>query len=563
MALAADAARTGRRHDAGTMKNPTTLTFWLALVAASTLLVACGGSGDGNDAGPGTTPPPGPTAVTAVGSSASTVSLGWSPVADSGGYRVERQAAAGAWTAVAELPADAGDYLDDGLQAKTAYQYRVLARQGGRVLATTAATTTEDVAPTSAVGDVVAELARGSVGPAGGRVASGDGQVAVDVPAGAFAAATELVLRSTANTAPDGRGDGVELAVATAPAKPLALTLAIDAALAPQAAGLRVAMQRHDGSWLALPTAVRSAQQLKVVLPLVASAAGAQGLAGTAPSPYRLVRYSDLYLKPSEARVAVGGHKELIPYAHTLQPEMDCEGGNLEVRCVPTPVLMASEVPLRNDKAGYSRQWYVAGLPGGSAAVGMTATQVDFGAMYIAPQHAPTPNPVEVTFISQNLKTGRTIALTATIEVVEPHWTGLVKGYLGAADLAFGFASQSVWTLAPGGDLGSFTAAGTQSINVINITCTATASPASTALPPGSLKVDTSTTPATYTLDVGSLWDTVITGTCPGQPGQAVVPMKVPGQLQVSGTVSGDGKKIEGRITVNGVDWDWALTSEL
>jgi hypothetical protein len=562
MALAVDASQAGRRHDAGTMKNPTALTFWLALAAATTLLVACGGGSNSTDGGHGTTPPPVTTTrITAVGGSASTVALGWAPVAAAGGYRIERQSLFGTWVTLAELPPESRDFVDEGLDPDNTYLYRVVARNGGQVLATVHGSTTEEVAPTSAPGELIGELARGVIGAAGGRLASAGGQVAVDVPAGAFAAATELVLRSTTNTAPDGRDDGVELSVAAAPAKPLQLTLGIGTELAAQAGGLRVALQRGDGSWLALPTAARSAQQLQVALPLAAAAA--PGLATAAPSPYRLVRYSDLYLKPSEARVPVGGHKELIPYAHTLQPEMDCEGGDMEVRCVPTPVLVASEVPLRNDKAGYSRQWYVEGLPGGSAAVGMTATQVDFGAAYIAPQRAPAPNPVAVTFVSQNLKTGRTIALSAAIEVVEPRWTGLVKGYLGAADLAFAFASQSVWTLAPGGDLGSFTAAGTQSINVINITCTATASPASTALPPGSLTVDTSTTPATYTLDIGSLWDTVITGTCPGQPGQAVVPMKVPGRLQATGTVSGDGKKIEGRITVGGVDWDWALTSEL
>ena len=83
------------------------------------------------------------------------------------------------------------------------------------------------------------------------------------------------------------------------------------------------------------------------------------------------------------------------------------------------------------------------------------------------------------------------------------------------------------------------------------------------ALPPGLLKIDRSTQPATYQLDIGSLWNTTITGMCPGNPGSAEVPMTVPGQLQVQGQVSADGKLIQGRTVMGGIEWDWSFALDL
>ena len=81
-------------------------------------------------------------------------------------------------------------------------------------------------------------------------------------------------------------------------------------------------------------------------------------------------------------------------------------------------------------------------------------------------------------------------------------------------------------------------------------------------LPPGALTIDASVDPPRYTLDVGSVWNTVITGVCPGH-GTASVGMAVPGRLVVEGTVGGNGNRIEGTISQNHITWDWSLTSEL
>lgn len=510
-------------------------------------------------------PPGAPVAVTALSGSADSVSLGWTSSHAADGYRVERQTASGQWLPLAELPSDSRDFVDEGLAPESTYRYRLLARSDGEVLGSAQVTTINQQAPSTTAGVLGPELARGLVGPAGVRLASADGQAVVDVPPGAFTAATELVLHSTTNTAPGGQGLGIEISAASVPVKPLRLSLGLGVTPTAAAAGLRVATQRGDGSWLAQRTLVRSPQVLTVALTQSRNAsarASAGGLAAAAPFRIRAAVFTDVYLKPETATVPVGGHRELTPYARTLQSESDCSDIDADSLCVPTPVLV--EQPLRNEKAGYSRQWYVEGIPSGNSAVGQVATQLGSGAMYIAPDRTPSPNPVNVTFVSQNLKTGRTLALSAQIEIVEPRWTGTLHGTLGGGDgLAFGMSAEGVWTLEPGGTLARFTATGTQSIHVINITCTASASPSSAALPPGSLQIDRSTNPPTYTLDVGSLWDTVITGTCPGQPGQASVPMKVPGKLQVTGPVTGNGTRIEGRTIFGGIDWEWALSSEL
>jgi hypothetical protein len=96
---------------------------------------------------------------------------------------------------------------------------------------------------------------------------------------------------------------------------------------------------------------------------------------------------------------------------------------------------------------------------------------------------------------------------------------------------------------------------------VIEITCTGTVSPSSAVLPPGALVIDRSVNPPRYTLDVGSLWPTTLTGVCPD--GSGSVGFEVPGRLIVEGTVSGNGSSITGNAVINGIAWDWALSSQL
>jgi hypothetical protein len=537
-----------------------------------------GNGGDSGGAGPGT------TRVLALGSSASTVSIAWAPVAGTDGYRLQRAGAVGDWVTVAELPEQARSHVDAGLQAGQPYRYRLLAVAGGRELAQADATTGSDAPVPTAVAPAGAELLRGSVGTAGGRLATGDGLLVVEVPAGAFAAATQVVLRRIANTAPGGQGDGVELAASAAPARPLRLTMP-----QPEAGGdVALAVQQGDGSWLSLPTVARDGHPLQAMLPPGLGRAGTGVAAGGVPQPARaaltaprwvsttapaaagdgftvhVVRYGRLSLDPATASAPVNGRVVLTPHARTLLQHVECipevDGAD---DCLPVPVLDWKPVPLQNQKAGYTREWRVQDIVGGTPALGTTvAPPGGSGAFYLAPARAPAPNPVTVTFRSTHQASGRTIALHATVEVREPYWTGTTQGTLGGdADLAFTFGADAIWSM--GGATGTdpaverYGAAGTQIVSVVNLHCTASATPSTAALPAGALVVDTRSVPARYTLDLGSLWPTVITGTCPGQPGQAQVSMTVPGRLQVEGTVSADGRRIVGSATLGNVAWTW------
>lgn len=547
--------------------------FSASLLAA--VLAACGGGGstDGSDA------PPAGTALTltAHGSSAHTVSLRWSAVPGAQGYTLERRNASGHWEPIAELPAERRYHLDQGLAAQTAYAYRVAARGVPQAAPAQQSATTTDAPPLVTVpATVVAPLAQASVGAAGGSVAAPAGEATLEVPAGAFSADTTVQLESLSNTAPGALEDGVLVSTAAAtPAKPLRLTLAYGEALDGSADGVGVAVQRPDGSWVSLPLVKkdRSTRRLTVELwpgldstgaPAPQGTARALAAASQAGTQFRVAKYLNLMLLPRGASVPVKGTQVLTPYARTemLGVEQSCLDDGEEL-CIPMPVRELRALPLLNDKPGYTRQWLVEGVEGGNASFGTVAPRAGgAGAVYTAPERAPSPNPVAVSFRSRHQASGRTVELRSMITVREPVWTGIFRGVGPAVDIGFNFSIEGVWTMAPdAGD--TFHATGTQSVHVVNVTCTGFATPGTVALPPGQLKIDRSTSPPRYTLEVGSVWETAITGTCPGH-GSATVPMTVRSTfLQLEGTVNGDGKRIEGQALIDGVQWDWALSYEL
>jgi predicted phage tail protein len=71
-------------------------------------------------------PPTAPTLST-TGNSHSTITLAWSDVANETGYKLEVKNSAGAWTELATLGADVTTFNHDGLNASTAYTYRISA----------------------------------------------------------------------------------------------------------------------------------------------------------------------------------------------------------------------------------------------------------------------------------------------------------------------------------------------------------------------------------------------------------------------------------------------------
>lgn len=394
------------------------------------------------------------------------------------------------------------------------------------------------------------------------------------LPAGALAARTTVSLQRTANPVPDGQGDGVRVHVDTMPSQPLTLTLRYDAALDANADGLGLALQRADGSWLSLPiTAIDKARRTlsATIAPSMAARETATGLARPASAraaaasvglEFSVIKYLNFHLAPRESVVETGKTQLLVPYARTLVAIGHICLPDEEFGCIPMPLLDKREIPFENQKAGYTRQWFVFADEGGTPALGTITPRTTSGAVYQAPAQEPTPNPVIVSFRSTHQKSGRVLTLSASIRVREPVWTMTLHGVLEqSADIGFAFSAEAVWTRVPGSE-NTYEATGTQSVHVINITCSGSASPGTVPLPPGALTIDRSVEPARYTLDVGSVWNSVVTGTCPGH-GTASVGITVPGRLVVEGTVGGNGTTIEGTTSQNHITWDWALTNQL
>jgi hypothetical protein len=553
------------------MKTSKTSQRAAGLCLAIALLAGCGGGGgDGDAAGDGGDPPAALSLV-AVGSSARTVSLAWRPAAGASGYTVERRTGHGAYAPIANLGADAIHFLDDGLEPNTAYTYR-LGVAGSDRRAEQSATTGDAVAIATGVPALHGAPRSRTLGAAGGRVASADGSVVVEVPAGALAGDTELQLQPTANPVPDGHGDGVLLRVAGDLARPLTLRLPYAAVLDANADGLGVAVQRADGSWLSLPLlAVDKERRMLTVrldAPLVAqdtrpAGAAAAAAAASVSLHFYLVTYQNFYLSPREATVDVGRTREFVPYARTKGVIGHICTPDEDFGCLPYPLIGSEKAAFENSKPGYARKWYVFAEEGGTAALGTVTPSGTVGATYQAPDEVPEPNPVIVSFESVHTKTSRRVWLSAKVTVKAPVWTGTVSGVLSVpqGDLGFRFTAEGVWTPVAGSQGTRYTATGTQTLSVIPMGCTGTVSPATVALPPGALVIDDSTTPARYSLDVGSVWRSALTGSCPGH-GSATVAFDVPGRLVVDGTLTRNGTTLEGFAALNGIAWDWALTRQ-
>lgn len=560
---------------------PSNRRFAPAIAAALFgLLTACGGGGgdgpsapDGGGGGGGAGAGiPAAVELVALGSSAHTASLAWKAVAGATGYTVERRSAGSTFAPVATLGAQTRAWLDDGLAQDTAYVYRV-------VPAGVAATATEQTATTSADAPVVTAVGAaqgqesGATADAAGAATLAHGAVRLSLPAGAVPAGTALALRTVSNTAPDGLGDGVAVRIAAQPSRPVTITLGWTADEDTLADGLGVAMQRGDGSWLALPviavdTAARTVS-VELQPALAAGGAGAlakpqsaRGAAADVSLEVHVVKYLNFHLTPRSSVVRTHQTRLLVPSARTRVVIGKICIEDPEYGCIPMPIVDTREIPFDNQKDGYTRRWFVEDQEGGSTALGTIVPRAGSGAVYHAPAQEPAPNPVTVAFRSTHVKTGRTLTLRASVRVKQPIWTGTIDGMLEqSADIGFAFSAQAVWTPMAGSQDSVFQATGTQSVHVIDNTCSASASPGTVALPPGALTIDRSVDPARYTLDVGSLWNTTITGTCPGH-GSTSVGMLVPGRLQVEGTVGGDGTLIQGSTSMNGIFWGWSLKAE-
>ncbi|MBX3621316.1 MAG: fibronectin type III domain-containing protein [Rhizobacter sp.] len=545
--------------------------FGFALATAACLaLSGCGGGG--SDSPSPTTTPPGATAqFVAQGTSAHTVSLGWTaPPAGDTPYAIERRLGdSGDYTRVATLRASAGVYVDAGLTASTAYTYRLVeVGATDRVLLSSPATTTDEEPVTSAAGTALGTATTTTMGTAGGRLVAPDGAITLDVPAGSLAADTEASVQATTNTAPDGQGDALRVHLGAVPTRPVTLTVRYDEAQAALADGLRIAVQRADGSWLSLPLSAidKTARTLSAALPLevlASPAASAQALAlrprqpqgsGAAVSvDFTIVKYLAVYLAPREARVKVGGTLEFVPYARVRGYEVEvgvCEPLNDEglEGCILQPMLQTRRIPFLNTKPGYVRGWYVFLEEGGSATYGTVAPRGDVGAVYTAPRRVPDPHTVTVSFQSTHQRSGRTVVLASPVTIVDDQWVGTLSSSDGpsSAGTTLVTTANVTWHHDDGASSTTtdvYRAEGTLGAVVTDDNCTVNVSPSvgtvSTDPQLVSLEIDNSVSPPRYHAKLIAFWNATITGICPkattSRPTLAGYGWDVSGQLDADG----------------------------
>lgn len=551
-------------------------------LALGAFVAGCGGSGDSSDsAAPQPAPTPAPVAFAAVGTSAATASLAWQAPADAATWTVERRSAGGAWAALGTVDARQGAWLDAGLAPATAYEYRLVrpADAGGApsTVASASATTSDEAPVVTAAGSALAEPAAATLGAGGGRLAAADGRVALDVPAGAFAAATGASVQPVTNTAPGGRGHGLRVKLDAAPAAALKLTLRHEAEHDGVADGLRVAVQRADGSWLSLPLAARdkAARTLEASLPPsffgAAAPAAARAAASAVSLEFTIVAYLAFELQPPNALVKVGTTLPLKAVARVRGYDTQvgtCVELDVDLRgCLMTPVMQTREIPFTNQKAGYERQWWVNAEVGGSASDGTVRPDGAVGAVYTAPAKVPNPETVRVSFVSKNLATGQQVVLTSLVSIYDDSFRGMLEAVIGPsiAGTTFFAKAEVTWRLDPATSASAvkeYVAEGVITLSVVDDDCTVTMNP--TAHPIESpvpanirLKVDERTVPASYSFTLATFWNGSTTGVCP--KGSATREGLLGYGWEASGTLRNDDTLIEGVDFVEGGTITWSF----
>lgn len=557
------------------MTSTPTLRRLLLGATTTLLLAACGGGGSSTPA-PGTGNPdgnaggPAPLAdFAAMGSSARTVNLSWAPATTATTYTVERKAAGGSYLPVASVDGRNGQFLDDGLAKSTAYSYRVVAAGGGTVAEASVSTTDEDAVVT-ATGAPQGDAATQTVGAAGGRVATASGAIAVDVPAGAFAADTTLQLQPVGNTAPDGLGEALTLRLAARPAQPLRLTLRYDSAEDNNADAMRIAVQRSDGLWFSLPLAAvdKTTRTLQSELPLallapVSALKTAQD--ANVSLEFTVVRYLAFKLEPKAAQVEVKKTLTLVPYARVRG--YDTQIGTCIERelgltdCLMKPVLESREIPLLNSKAGFTREWNVLMIPGGNTTLGTVVPRSgSSGAVYTAPAQVPNPRSLLVSFESLHNASGRQLRLNSDVTIYDTRWQGTITAQTpvssaGTSMLATGTVTWTLDAAASSGTTKVYRGSGDLQVQVSDDDCTVTVTP--DRQPVGTdpqfvqLVVDESAVPARYTLTLVTFWPATIAATCPKGSGYTTT-MSAGYGWELQGRTSTGGNIIEGTDT--GID---------
>lgn len=269
-----------------------------------------------------------------------------------------------------------------------------------------------------------------TIGAAGGTVASADGLLTMDVPAGALGADTQLGVQPLTGTAPNGLGPGFRLTSGGATfSSPVKLTFKPSA---DQLAGTVLALtgigfQDASGFWHWARGVERD------------EASGSVSVTTTHFSDWSLL--AGVQLRPPSASVRIGdtltltvidcyteeeelaplpvvpGEEELAPLPG---PRFDCDPSGEQL--APLPLKLSN--------------WSVNGIGGGNSTVGTVSAGADYSATYTAPSMRPDPSTVAASVEASKVKLdGRTFAkatLVSNVSIV-----GEIETYRGTFQLSW------------------------------------------------------------------------------------------------------------------------------
>jgi hypothetical protein len=432
-------------------------------------------------------------------------------------------------------------------------------------------------------GTPVGTLATATIGAAGGSLSSSDGLLTLDVPAGALASDTTIGIQGLTDPLPSGVGPGYLLTPGGQSfAQPVTLTFKYsDAELGgmdPVAMG--VARQDASGYWHAQTAITRDATAKTITLTIdhfgaaAPSQAGsaltvAAGAAPTPPEPY--TRYWQWLLVPLSADIKVS----------------ESQGLQLE-ECTKTgtdgqPLTVDQFInACHSTSSAKVTSWDINGGTGIPSQSGTVTAGSATSAVYNAPATIPTHKLLvhvgaHVKLVVQGKEDPHYIVSDITVEDgCFIHWPFLVATgapvaapsstcsltYAGNSTTTLGYTitADVTWTLkSQVGNLFTFQPSGTATFSFPGCTI----APSSQAIQPdeGTLVIDTTNSPATYTAQGGTVWPA--TYSCGGTPttlsaGGIWLGGSGTGQV-ATGTVASDGS-IAGSGGSGGQSWSWSFT---
>lgn len=547
---------------------PLARTLCLSLVLSLSLtLAACGGGGEapgsadtpaGTPESPGTAPPApaAPSLIASADDAADTAYVQWLGASGTGPWTLERQRDGEATpTVLATVAEPAGRWIDGGLAASTAYQYR-LRDAAGALVVQGSATTGDAVALRSDLGQSLGEVQTLALGPQAGDAKAG--AVTLRYAVGSFSGTPAARVQAHAHTLADGVGEAWRLQLEQAPQRPLTVALSYGADENPDDVDNQtLAARTPDGRWWALPATAheRATRQLVVTLPEALlqpaaterrAAAGRQAISAAAAPVIEvdLVRFVALKLVPRQASVRVLGRVQFTPVATWEVKLNDCGPDGKEL-CLPMVGLVQRDYPVVNSKPGFERRWLLEGSTTPGAALGALAVNASTpgaaGVVYTAPATVPTTNPVTVRFESLDTRRGRRATASAKVRITEDRWVGPMTYSNSANGVGYYYETNTTWlldTTQSSDSVRVYRAQGRVTVNIPVPACPLTASPDHVDIGPAAglteLVVDEVT--GRYHLRFNAIWSTVLSF-C----GHAPTPSSLGVEYDVTGSVTATG----------------------